>query len=101
AAGGHPVHVARLDALDRAEAVAMDHRALEQVRDCGEPDVRMRAHIGAFAVSEGDRSEVIEKDERANHLAGKRRQQTLHAEIAEVPQMWRKYDHDTGLIRPV
>ena len=45
AAGRHPVDRAGLDALHDAEAVAVQHRALEQVGDRGQPDVRMRAHV--------------------------------------------------------
>src|SRR6267378_1459687 len=63
-AGGHPVDVARLDALHRSRAVAVHLRTLEQVRDRGEPDMRMRAHIDALTRRKVDRAEVIEKYER-------------------------------------
>ena len=38
---GHQVDRARFDQLDRAERIAMEDLALEQIRHCREPDVRM------------------------------------------------------------
>ena len=58
---GHPGHVDvdRLDALDAAQAVAVQHRAFEQVDDGCEPDVRMRPHVVAVAGTGANRSEVV------------------------------------------
>ena len=49
APGIHPVHIARLDRLRRAQRVAVKDLAFEQIRDGGEIDVRMRAHVEALA----------------------------------------------------
>src|ERR1700742_2046662 len=68
ASGGHQVHRTRLDLLDVALAVAVHDAAVEQIGDGGEPDMRMRPHVHALAGDELHRAEMIEEDERANHL---------------------------------
>ena len=93
-AGGHPVHRARLDALHGTEAVAVDHAAFEEVRHGRQPDVRVRPHVRALARSERDRTEVIEENERADHLGGERRQQPLHGKATEVAPTWFESQHD-------
>ena len=87
AAGAHPVDVARGDALHRAEAVAVQDGALEQVGHGGEPDVRVRPHIDARAGREVHGPHVVEKNERPHHLVRMRGQQPSHAEAAEVADM--------------
>ena len=84
AAGGHQVHVARMNRDGAAEAVAVHDLAVEQERDGGEPDMRMRPHVDALAGAEFDRPEVIEEDERADHAAAHMRQCAAHREAAEV-----------------
>ena len=68
AAGGHQVHRAGLDLLDVALAVAVHDAAVEQIADGGKPDMRMRAHVHALAGHELHRAEMIEEDERPDHL---------------------------------
>ena len=85
AARGHQVHGARLDLLDVALAVAVHDAAVEQIGDGGEPDMRMRPHVHALAGDELHRSEMIEEDERADHLPLAVRQGAAHREsVAEV-----------------
>jgi len=85
AARGHQVHRARLDLLDIALAVTVHDRAVEQIGDGGKPDMRMRAHVHALAGHELHRPEMIEKDERADHLPLAVRQRPAHLEsIAEI-----------------
>src|SRR4051794_22490695 len=85
AARGHQVHGAGLDFLDVALAVAMHDRTVEQPGDGGEPDVRMRPHVHALAGDELHRPEMIEEDERTNHLPLAMRQRAAHLEpVAEV-----------------
>src|ERR1043166_523764 len=64
APGLHPVHVARLDGRERAEAVAVHDLAVEQITHRGEPDVRVRAYVEARARAEPGRSAMIEDGER-------------------------------------
>src|SRR3979411_1220028 len=85
AAGGHQVHGAGLYLLDVALAVAMHDAAVEKIGDGGEPDMRMRAHVHAIAGHELHRSEIIEEDEGADHLALAVRQCPAHLKsIAEI-----------------
>ena len=70
---GHPVDGAGLDALHGAQAVPVQHRALEQISDRREADVRMRPHVVVVLGPRGDRSEVIEEHERTDRLARERR----------------------------
>jgi len=77
---GHPVDRAGLDALHRADAVAMELRALEQVRDGGKPDVRVRAHVVVVARLRVHRAEVIEEHEGADRAAGERGKRASHRE---------------------
>jgi hypothetical protein len=82
----HPVHFVGLDRLLNADAVAMHDLAREQVRDGREPDVRMRAHVHGLrdAGWEGHRPDVIEEDERADHVAAREGQHAADFEAAEV-----------------
>ena len=47
-------------------------------------DMRMRPHVRTLPRSERYGTEMIEEDERTDHLGGRRRQQPLHDEAAEV-----------------
>ena len=96
AAGRHPVHCAGLDALDRTEAVAVDHAAFEQVGHGREPDMRVWPHVHALTGSERDRTEMIEEDERADHLGGKGRQQPLHNKAAQIASAGLECQHDNA-----
>jgi hypothetical protein len=83
-AGEHPVHVARADRLERAEAVAVDDLALEQVRHRRQRDVRVRADIDPVAGRQLRRAHVVEEDERADGALGGKGQGATHAESAQV-----------------
>ena len=64
APGRHQIDRARLDALDGAQAVAVDQRAGIEIGHGGQADVRMRAHVaGRPLAGESSRSHVIEEDE--------------------------------------
>ncbi len=83
-AGRHPVDVAGDDGLHAAQAVAVDHAAVEQVGHGGQADMRMRTHVDALAGGEIDRPHVIEEDERPDRLPRGRRQHALDREAAQV-----------------
>ena len=59
----HPIDVAGLDLLHRAQRVAVHLRAFEQIGDGGKPDMGMRPHIHALAGGEIHRPEIIEEHE--------------------------------------
>ena len=60
-------------------------RAVEQIGDGGEPDMRMRPHVHALAGHELHRAEMIEEDEGPDHLPLAMRQRAPHHEsVAEV-----------------
>ena len=84
AACSHPVDRAGPDRLQRAETVAVDDLAPDQVGHRGEPDVRMRPHVDALAEQELRRPHLIEKDERPDHLPARRWQRPAHFEAAEI-----------------
>src|ERR1700754_1806204 len=63
APGGHPVDVARMDVDRAAQAVAMTDHAVEQPRDRGEADMRMRTDIEPRVITEGDGPHLVEEDE--------------------------------------
>ena len=78
-------------ASDGAQAVAMEHLALEQVGDGGEPDVRVRAHVDAVADQELGRAHLVEEDEGPDHLLLRGGQRAAHLEAAEVAGT--RHDH--------
>ena len=86
AAGDHPVDLVGLDGLLHADAVAMHDLAGEQIGDRGEPDVRVRAHVDGLRDTrrEGHRADVVEEDERADHVPARERQHAPDFEAAEV-----------------
>src|SRR5690606_29289456 len=67
AAGGHPVHLAGLDGLHAAQAVAVQDLPFEEVGDGREPDVRMRADVETLAGREDRRAHLVEEHERPDH----------------------------------
>src|ERR1700738_1334050 len=67
-ARGHPVDVARLDALHGPETVTVHDRALEKIRDRRKADVRVRPDIDALSRGKCRWTEVIKKNERSDHL---------------------------------
>src|SRR5262245_1311239 len=97
APGVHPVDVARLDRLRRAERVALEDAAFEPLGDGGEVEVRVWAHVETLAGFEARRAELIPEDEGADHALLDRRQRAAHHEIvAEVARL----GGDGGYHRP-
>jgi hypothetical protein len=78
----HPVDGAGLNALHRANAVAVQDGAVKQVGDRGQADVRMRPHVMAAAWLLRHRAEMVEEDERPHALAPGRGQQPAHHKAA-------------------
>jgi hypothetical protein len=56
----------------------MHDRAVEQIGDGGEPDMRMRTHVHALAGDVLNGAEMIEEDERPDHLTLAMRQCAPH-----------------------
>jgi hypothetical protein len=82
APGGHEIHRPR-DNLERiALTVAVHDAAVEKIGDGRKPDVGMRANVHASAGDELHRSDLIEEDERTNHLTSGVRQRTVHGKTA-------------------
>jgi hypothetical protein len=79
---GHPVDGARLDQLLGAQAVPVHHRAIEQVGDRREPDVRVRPDVVVDAGQFLGGAEVVEEDEGADAALPRVRQEPPHQEAA-------------------
>src|SRR5262245_14398114 len=81
----HPVDLAGSDRLLHAQAVAMHDLAREQIGHRGKTEMRVRPYVGAprNIRREAHRTEMIEKDERADHAPLCERQHTANLEIAE------------------
>jgi len=80
---------AGFDALHRTEAVPVQHRAVEEIRDRGEADMRMGPHVVVVLRACRDRPEMVEEDEGADTLPRKRGQQPAHDEsAADVLVAW-------------
>src|SRR5580704_13732024 len=82
--GGHPVDRAWTDRQRRAETVAVDDLAVEQIADSRQTDMRMRAHIDAVAGAEHRRAEMVKEDERSDHARIRRGQRAVHRNAAEI-----------------
>ena len=63
----HQVYRARLDPLDRAQAVAMVDRARKQEGYGRKIDVRMRPNVHTLPRTEPGRPHLVEEDERTDH----------------------------------
>ena len=61
-----------------ALAVAMHDLAVEQIGHGGEPDMGMRPHVHPLPGDELHRAEMVEEDERPDHLALAVRQRAAH-----------------------
>ncbi len=85
AAGGHPIDRAGTDDLGGSKAVAMHDFAGQQVGDGRQPDMRMRPDVEPGSGAEHGRSEMVEEDERPNHVAPGVGQDSPHLEsVAEI-----------------
>ena len=58
--------------------------AVEQIGDGREPDMRVRAHVHALPGHELHRAQLVEEDERPDHLPLAVRQRAADLEAAEV-----------------
>jgi hypothetical protein len=85
-AGDHPVDLTGLNGLLRADAVAMHDLAVEQVRDGGQADVRMRPHIyrSRNPALEVRWPEMVKENERAHHVLLCKRQHTSYFKSAQI-----------------
>ena len=74
-------------ACDNADAVAMHDLARKQIGDGGEADVRMRPHIDGLRKPGREvlGADVIEEDERPDHVPACERQHPSDFEPAEIP----------------
>src|SRR3954464_11775888 len=70
APGRHPVYRARADGHLRAEAVAVQNLAIEQISDGRKVDVRMRAYVNAFAQDELSGSHLVKGNCPGSPFAG-------------------------------
>jgi hypothetical protein len=78
----YQVHRTRLDQLVGAQRGPVMHTSPEQMGDSGEPDVRMRPHIGSLPRQHLGRPYLVEEDERPCHLPLGRGQRAAHLETA-------------------
>src|SRR4051812_20572159 len=102
AAGRHPVDLARMNCFLRAHTVAMHDLAFEQVRDRGQPDMRMRTNIrcAGNAGGEARRAYVVEEDKGPHHLVGAIRQDPSDLETTEVAPALVNYSLQHGRTTP-
>src|SRR5258708_14831614 len=95
ATGRHPVHIAGLDFLRRAERVAMHLRPFEEVCDRGKTDMRVRPDVYSFPRCKFDWAEIVEEHERSNHAVSGARQYAADVEsVAEIARSAFDDDHD-------
>ena len=95
--GGHPVHLAGIDGLEAAQAVAMKDLALEQIGDRGQADMGVRANIDAFARAEHRGTHLVPENEGPDHLALRRGQGPADLETAEIPGAGHDHRFDGGV----
>jgi hypothetical protein len=96
---GHPVDVAGDDRLVRAQAVAVDDLAREQIRHGRQVDVRVRADVHALSGREARRSEVVEEHERPDGPMARGGQEASDHEPAEIAVSRCEDRFDLGLDR--
>jgi hypothetical protein len=84
AAGRHQVDRARLNHRMAADAVAVLDRALEQIGDRGEVDVRVRTHVHSPARREPRGPKLVDEDERADHAPWPGWKGSTNLEVAKV-----------------
>jgi hypothetical protein len=81
---GHKIHRAAPNRLLETETVSMDDLALEQIRDRGKPDVRVRPNLYSLSRWKFGRPDVVEKYERSDHAARFRRQHPTNTETTKI-----------------
>ncbi len=83
--------------LHGAEAVAMLDRAVEQIGDGGEVDVRVRPDVHALARRQPRRAELVDEDERPDHRPLACGQRPVDLEIAKIVGDRRDGHRDYGV----
>lgn len=81
---GHLVDVAWAYDLHVAEIVAMFDRALEQVSNSGEADMRMRTYVHTLLWRKQGRAHVVEEYKRSDASRTQLRQNTTHPESTKI-----------------
>ena len=81
---GHQIDRPRRDPRIGAQRVAMLERAVEQVGDGRQPDMRVRAHVDPAAGRQMRRPHLVEEDERPHHGALAMRQGAVDLEPAQI-----------------
>src|SRR5689334_15787705 len=84
AASGHEVDCARLDDLERPDAVAMLDRPFEQIGNSCEVDMRVRTNVHALAGRQSCWSEFIDEDEWSHHGPRLARKRSVDLEVAKI-----------------
>ena len=84
ATGGHQVHRARLDPLERAKAVAMIDGPVEKIGYGRQVDVRVRPDVDPVTRPKPRGPQLVEEDEGADHRPLARRQRPVDLGTAEV-----------------
>jgi hypothetical protein len=83
-AGRHPVHIAGMYLPDITQTVTVFERAVEQISDRGQRNMRVRPHIDPDSGGELRRPQMIEKNKRPHHLSAGKGQNPAHHEAAKV-----------------
>ena len=97
AAGGHEVEFAGPREPFAAEAVVVDHFAVEQPRDCLQAHVRVRSDVHRLAFRERERAEAVEEPPRTNQTARARGQRAADLHSAEIRE-FRGMESSEGLL---
>ncbi len=83
-ARGHQIDRAGADHLVGAQTVAVLDRAVEQIGDGGEIDVRVGADVHAAAGRQTGGAELVDEDERSDHRPRPGRKRAADLEVAEI-----------------
>src|ERR1700730_9506462 len=79
---GHPVDLAGPDWLERPQTVAMEDLAFEEIRHSRETDMRVRPDVQTRSGTQHGRTHLIEKNERPDRAALRRRKHAANFEPA-------------------
>jgi len=63
AAGRHPIHITRLNGLDRSQGCRDEPATLEEVCDSRQPDMGMGSNVDSLMRFEDDGPEIVEEGE--------------------------------------
>ena len=98
AAGGHPVDLAGPDRLLGTHAVPMHDLAVEQIRDGGEADVGVRAHVDTGPGCECRRPHMVEKNKWPDRMPFGEGQHPPHVETAQIALAILDQAEEVGLV---